>query len=260
VNDDATGQVPPLQVLLDAVSSPIRREILWLVWDDELAAGEIAEAFEVTAPTISAHLAALAAAGLVVRRVDGNFRRYRADREAMALVVPLLASGNERWQPADGIPETGLAESRVDRWVQVTTDVPAPPPEVFEDFVDGARYSEWLGVPVMLHDGRFSAELEWGTTVRGHYEVVAPPSLIAMRWDFEDDAIPVPGAQLVAYLRLAPTDGGTRVEVHQHAPTQEQAEFLVSAWSLVLGRLAEHHRRSSAARSMRRARRPKRDR
>ena len=94
MSEPGDAQPAPLQLVLDALSSPIRREILWLVWDKELAAGHIAEAFEVTAPTISAHLAALTAAGLVTRRVDGNFRRYRADRGAMALVVPLLASGN----------------------------------------------------------------------------------------------------------------------------------------------------------------------
>jgi DNA-binding transcriptional ArsR family regulator/uncharacterized protein YndB with AHSA1/START domain len=252
------GERPPLQVVLDAVSSPIRREILWLVWNDELAAGDIAEAFDVTGPTISAHLAALTAAGLVTRRVDGNFRRYRADRDAMAVLVPLFASGNDRWQPADDIPERQLADSRVEHWVQVTADLPVSPGEVFEDFIDDVRYSAWLGVPVTLRDGRFSAELEWGTKVRGHYEVVVRPSLIAMRWDFEDDAVPVPGAQLVAYLRLAPSTVGTHVEVHQHAPTAEKADFLVAAWSLVLGRLSEYHRRSGTTSSTRRARRPKR--
>jgi DNA-binding transcriptional ArsR family regulator/uncharacterized protein YndB with AHSA1/START domain len=252
------GQRPPLQVVLDAVSSPIRREILWLVWDDELAAGEIAAAFEVTAPTISAHLAALTAAGLVVRRADGNFRRYRADREAMALLVPLLASGTDRWQPADDLPERDLADTRVDHWIQVTADVPAPPAEVFEDFVDDRRFSNWLGVPVTIREGRFTAELEWGTKVRGHYEVVAPPSLIAMRWDFDDDTVPLPGAQLVAYLRLTPTRVGTHIEVHQHGLSVEQAGLLRSAWSMVLGRLSEHHR-PDASGMPRRPRRPKRN-
>jgi hypothetical protein len=51
---------------------------------------------------------------------------------------------------------------------------------------------------------------------------------------------------------------GTHVEVHQHAPTVEQAEFLVAAWSLVVGRLREHHERASESPS-RRARRPKRN-
>jgi DNA-binding transcriptional ArsR family regulator/uncharacterized protein YndB with AHSA1/START domain len=259
--DHESGR-PTLQAVLDAVSSPIRREILWLVWNDERAAGDIANEFEVTAPTISAHLTELRSSGLVTMRVDGNFRRYRADRDAMALLVPLLAADEARWQAADDIPERSLANSHVDHWVQVTAEVAAPPTEVFTDFADDQRYSRWMGVPVVLRDGRFSAELEWGTKVRGHYEVVAPPSLIAMRWDFEDDAIPVPGAQLVAYLRLSPTDSGTHVEVHQHAPTAAQADFLVAAWSMVLGRLRDHHQRvgdrRDAPQPVRRPRRAKR--
>ena len=259
MDDPARARRSPLQVVLDAVSSPIRREILWLVWDDELPAGEIAAAFEVTAPTISAHLAALTAAGLVIRRADGNFRRYRADRDATAPLVPLLASGNDdRWQPADDLPERDLANSRVDHWIQVTADVPVAPADAFEDFVDDRRFSTWLGAPVTIRDGRFTAELEWGTKVRGHYDVVTPPSLIAMRWDFDDDAVPVPGAQLVAYLRLAPNNVGTHIEVHQQGLTAEQAAFLCSAWSLVLGRLTLHHQQPDGSRTTRRARRPKR--
>jgi hypothetical protein len=78
-----------------------------------------------------------------------------------------------------------------------------------------------------------------------------------MRWDFADDAVPVPGAQLVAYLRLSPTSAGSHVEIHQHAPTMQQAEFLTAAWSMVLGRLSEYHERSRQS-ATRRPRRPKR--
>ena len=66
--------------MLSALSSPVRREILALIWDRDLPAGEIAAAFRVTAPTISQHLAVLRDAGLVTMEVDGNFRRYRARR------------------------------------------------------------------------------------------------------------------------------------------------------------------------------------
>jgi DNA-binding transcriptional ArsR family regulator len=172
-------------VLLEAVSSPIRREILWLVWNDELAAGEIADVFDVTAPTVSAHLAALTAAGLVRRRVDGNFRRYRANRDAMALLVPLLASGDERWQPADDIPERGLADSSIEHWVQVAVDVPVPPAVVFEDFTDDARYSAWLGVPVSLRDGRFPRGARVGHegswSLRGRRGAVAHRDAVGLR-------------------------------------------------------------------------------
>ena len=229
------------QRMLDALSSPVRREILWMVWDAELAAGDIAAAFDITAATISSHLAALRAAGLVQMRVDGNFRRYQANREAMQAVVPLLASNDAKWQVADNLPELALARASVGQWVTVTTYVEGLDAQrAFEAFVDGEQFSDWLGVPVAITDGRFSAQLEWGTTVRGHYEVMAAPALIALRWDFDDDAIPMPGRQLVGYLRFFDVPPGCRIEVHQHAPDPQQAAFLSTAWSMVLGRLKEY--------------------
>jgi hypothetical protein len=58
-----------------------------------------------------------------------------------------------------------------------------------------------------------------------------------MRWDFEDDNVPVPGGELTGYLRIRPHGGGAHVEVHQLADTPGQAEFMTAAWTLVLGRL-----------------------
>ncbi len=245
-----------LQLTLDALTSPIRREILWMVWDAELSAGDIATAFEVSGGTISTHLAALRAAGLVAVRADGNFRRYRADRQAMEAVLPILATSDDRWQTADDLPERALADASVQYWVTVNTEVALDQQQAFEAFVSGERYSEWLGVPVRIEEGRFAAELEWGTRVRGHYEVVAPPELIAMRWDFDDDAVPFPGRQLVGYLRFTAVGPGCRVEVHQRAGDTAQAEFLSAAWSMVLGRLRESA--GLARPSVPRARRPKR--
>jgi uncharacterized protein YndB with AHSA1/START domain len=75
--------------------------------------------------------------------------------------------------------------------------------DAFDAFTNEARYSAWLGGPARIRSGRFRATLEWGTEVRGTYEVVSPPDLIAMRWDFDDDAVPLPGrTSLVAYLRV----------------------------------------------------------
>jgi uncharacterized protein YndB with AHSA1/START domain len=106
-------------------------------------------------------------------------------------------------------------------------------------FVDPVLFSRWLGVPVALDEGRFSATLEWGTSIRGHYEVAAPPALLALRWDFEDDNVPVPGSELVSYVRFHAEEAGCRVVVHQLAADREQADFLEVAWALVLGRLKE---------------------
>ena len=92
-------------------------------------------------------------------------------------------------------------------------------------------------MPVTLTDGRFACTMEWGTNVRGRYELVCPPELIVMRWDFEDDNVPVPGGEMTGYLRVQPRPDGAHVEVHQLVDTPAQAEFMQGAWATVLGRL-----------------------
>jgi DNA-binding transcriptional ArsR family regulator len=73
-----------MQTVVNAISEPRRREILRLVQDRELAAGEIAARFEVTRPAISQHLTVLKKAGLVTERREGTRRLYRARPEGLA--------------------------------------------------------------------------------------------------------------------------------------------------------------------------------
>ena len=70
-----------MEAALKAIAEPRRQAILRLVRDEERSAGEIAEAFEVTRPAISQHLAVLKEAGLVSERRDGTRRFYRARPE-----------------------------------------------------------------------------------------------------------------------------------------------------------------------------------
>jgi DNA-binding transcriptional ArsR family regulator len=64
---------------LRALAGPRRREILELVRDRELSAGEIAAHFDVTRPAVSQHLTVLRESGLVAERRDGTRRLYHAD-------------------------------------------------------------------------------------------------------------------------------------------------------------------------------------
>lgn len=66
------------------IAQPRRREILALVWDQELPAGEIASRIDVTFGAVSQHLGVLREAGFVRLRRDGNRRYYRADRDRLA--------------------------------------------------------------------------------------------------------------------------------------------------------------------------------
>jgi uncharacterized protein YndB with AHSA1/START domain len=173
-------------------------------------------------------------------------------------LIPLLASNDDRWVVADDIPERDRATSAHCVAIRVEVNVPLDQRDAFAAFIDGDRYSQWLGVPVKIRDHRFSATLEWGTQVRGTYEVISPPDLIAMRWDFDDDAIPLPGRGLIAYLRVHPTPRGSRVEIQQLADEGAQAEFLTAAWSMVLGRFVDAHTAGGTRRTAPRPPRPKR--
>ena len=228
--------MPDIQKMIEALASPIRREILTLVWDREVPAGEIAAAFSVTKPTISQHLAVLREAGLVTATAVGTSRRYRARQEALRGLRGALASPG-KWSNADDAPERALSAARTKLVVVASTEVGTDQASTFAAFTDPAVYSRWLGVPVTIEDGKFACTMEWGTQVRGRYELVSPPELIVMCWDFDDDNIPLPGGEMTGYLWIRPRAAGARVEVHQLADTPAQAEFLEAAWTLVLGRL-----------------------
>lgn len=69
---------------LRAIAEPRRREILRLVWSQELTAGTIASHFSVTRPAISQHLRVLKDSGLVTERREGTRRLYRARPAGLA--------------------------------------------------------------------------------------------------------------------------------------------------------------------------------
>lgn len=83
-----------MDLVARALAAPRRREILTLVRDDELSAGEIASQFDVSRPAVSQHLTALREAGLLSERRDGTRRLYRAQPEALAGLRDFL---NEFW-------------------------------------------------------------------------------------------------------------------------------------------------------------------
>jgi DNA-binding transcriptional ArsR family regulator len=84
--------------LLEAVSSPRRREILRLVWREERSAGDIHRAMpDVTFGAISLQLKALEKAGLVDVRPDHKHRFYKAKRQAFG---PLAKTLEAMWDDA----------------------------------------------------------------------------------------------------------------------------------------------------------------
>jgi DNA-binding transcriptional ArsR family regulator len=85
--------------VLDALGSPIRREILVGLRARPATVGEIAARFPVSRPAISRHLATLQRAGLVTTRASGVHKVYSVRLEGFAPVRAYL----------DGFWDTALA-------------------------------------------------------------------------------------------------------------------------------------------------------
>jgi DNA-binding transcriptional ArsR family regulator len=80
-----------MDVALKAIADPKRREILRLVWSDELPATDIASHFgDVTRSAISQHLGVLRQANLICERRDGTRRLYLANVDEMARLRTFL--------------------------------------------------------------------------------------------------------------------------------------------------------------------------
>lgn len=69
--------------VLRAIAEPHRREIMSLIQNQELPAGDIANHFEISRPGISQHLKVLIEAGLVTVRQEGTSRFYKARPEGL---------------------------------------------------------------------------------------------------------------------------------------------------------------------------------
>lgn len=70
-----------------ALADPTRREILRMLGQQDLTAGEIADRFDMTRPSISHHLNILKSAGLIDDEREGQFIRYSLNTTVMEQVI-----------------------------------------------------------------------------------------------------------------------------------------------------------------------------
>lgn len=89
--------------VLKALSHPIRRDIIARLRDRPLSAGELAGAYAVSKPTMSAHFAALREADLIAAERDGVSIIYHLNatvaEEALGAMMDLLRVGSEAPEP-----------------------------------------------------------------------------------------------------------------------------------------------------------------
>jgi len=86
-----------MDAVFKALSDPTRREILRLLSHGEKTAGELAEQFDMTKPSMSHHFAVLKDAELITSRREGQQIWYRLNstvaQEAIAWVMELVDRG-----------------------------------------------------------------------------------------------------------------------------------------------------------------------
>lgn len=87
-----------LPAVFGALSDPTRFAIVErLLREGERSVGEIARPLPVSMPAVSRHMRVLEEAGLVERRVDRQFRRYRVRPAALADLDRWLATYRRFW-------------------------------------------------------------------------------------------------------------------------------------------------------------------
>lgn len=72
-----------MNVLFKALNDPTRREILEMLKEKDMTAGDIADCFHISKPSISHHLDLLRQAGLVVSVKEGQFIKYSINTTVM---------------------------------------------------------------------------------------------------------------------------------------------------------------------------------
>ena len=80
-----------LQQTLKALADPIRRDILNLLKNGSMSAGEITSHFSVTAASISRHLSVLKEADLVRDRREGQFIYYELNASVLEEIMLWLS-------------------------------------------------------------------------------------------------------------------------------------------------------------------------
>lgn len=85
-------------VVCEALADPTRAEIIELLAQQDLSAGEIAEHFAYSRPTISRHLRVLREAGLATAVPDAQRRIYRLERGPLRELESWLGRQRHFWE------------------------------------------------------------------------------------------------------------------------------------------------------------------
>jgi len=81
-----------IQSTMRALSDPTRREILNLLKQDSMSAGDISRHFDMSVPAVSKHLSILKEAGLIRDRREGKYIYYELNASVLEEVLIWIES------------------------------------------------------------------------------------------------------------------------------------------------------------------------
>lgn len=87
-----------IQSTMRALSDPTRREILNLLKQDSMSAGDISRHFDMSVPAVSKHLSIIKEAGLIRDRREGKYIYYELNAsvlEEVLIWIESLRGGHE---------------------------------------------------------------------------------------------------------------------------------------------------------------------
>lgn len=79
-----------MNIIFKALNDPTRREILQLLQERDMTAGEIVERFKISGPSISHHLDLLKQAKLVIAEKEGQYIYYSLNTTVVDEIVKWL--------------------------------------------------------------------------------------------------------------------------------------------------------------------------
>lgn len=116
---------------LDILGDPVRRRIVQLLADGELAAGEVGRVvqaeFGISQPAVSQHLRVLRDAGFATVRAEGTRRLYALEPEPIHEAAAWFTPFERFWAPRLDALGTELARSRRQRRLAASATPPGPP-------------------------------------------------------------------------------------------------------------------------------------
>lgn len=118
-------------------------------------------------------------------------------------------------------------------------EIPAPPEQVFEYFINAELLITWIGDYALLDaqpGGEFTLDIE-GIPVRGQYLEVVAPNRVVVSWGHAGSETMAPNSTQVEFTLTQADGGGTLVHVeHRNLPTEHLPSHQ-SGWPMFLNRL-----------------------